>query len=96
MASAVQVILGNEITIATAFLDAAGAALATDSARFQARVLDHRLPSPPTPSGAGTGEYETTFRPDRAGRWKWRVEGLDGSGAVIAADEGEISVVTAF
>lgn len=39
-----------------------------------------------------TGDYEMIVKPDSAGTWRYRIEGLNASGAAISAQEGSFEV----
>ena len=93
MTSLIQVVLGNQVKIATAFTDPDGTAIATDGATFTARSGQRTITA--TPSGVGTGQYETLFYPDHSGRWRFRIVGTIG-GSPAAADEGEFEVASFF
>ena len=40
----------------------------------------------------GTGDFEMIVRPDAAGVWRYRIEGLNASGDAISAQEGSFEV----
>lgn len=83
-----EYIIGNRVRMSAAFTTAAGAAVDPTTVTLTVRPPSGAA-STPSPAKDSTGNYHADVTPDLVGDWRYR---WIGSGALVAAGEGEFLV----